>query len=519
MKRILVTVDETKGVIHPELHSQFIEFLGGCINDGIWVGEASEIPNYEGLRKDVVNALKELEPPVIRWPGGCYADVYHWRDGIGNKEGRPVTYNENFGTFELEDNKFGTHEFMKFCRLVGAKSWLNVNMMSGSIKEMREWMEYCNRKEPTTLAQERGKNGSAEAFGVEYWGIGNEVWSGGGMMTARQYADEYRKYAMGVPFFDKFGEKPKIEMKRIASGPDGNKPDERVRWTKEFFQALSEYRMPPTYGYDLHYYNWNLKNLDQSELEFDRGGWDEVIQGCLELEQVIKEQYALVQEGISGCNEPNLPFSSEERQCHLIVGEWGNWHGSAFKSRPVLYQQCTMRDAITTALTLDIFHRNCERVRLACVAQSVNVLNSLFLTEGRKFVKTPNYDVFEMYKIHRGAQMVPLKEDNAADGIYTFISRKGDMVNVNLVNTDFSMEKEVCLVFQKDLQFIRAVTLSGDSPNAYNSFDNPDRVRAKEGREPIKGKAGFRILLPEASVNVYQFEVIVREDFDGKKDE
>ena len=169
--------------IYPELQGHFIEFLGSCIYDGIWVGEDSEIPNYHGIRKDLVDAFQKLHPPVIRWPGGCYADVYHWRNGIGPRENRPVTYNENFGTFETDPNQFGTHEMMEFCEMIGAKPWFNINMMTGSPAEMREWMEYCNRRESTTLTRERKVNGHEAPFQVEYWGIGNEVWDGGGKMT------------------------------------------------------------------------------------------------------------------------------------------------------------------------------------------------------------------------------------------------------------------------------------------------------------------------------------------------
>ena len=180
MQKITVSKLAGEKYIYPELQGHFIEFLGSCIYDGIWVGEDSEIPNYHGIRKDLVDAFQKLHPPVIRWPGGCFADVYHWRNGIGPREQRPVTYNENFGTFETDPNQFGTHEMMEFCEMIGAKPWFNINMMTGSPSEMREWMEYCNRKEPTALSQERKTNGHEKPFEIEYWGIGNEVWDGGG---------------------------------------------------------------------------------------------------------------------------------------------------------------------------------------------------------------------------------------------------------------------------------------------------------------------------------------------------
>jgi alpha-N-arabinofuranosidase len=511
MNKVILHIDRERGIIAPELHGQFIEFLGSCIYDGIWVGEDSEIPNYEGLRKEIVDGFKELEPPIIRWPGGCYADTYHWRSGVGKREERPVTYNENFGTFEIDTNQFGTHEFMKLCQLVGAKPWLNINLLSGSVAEMRDWMEYCNRKDATVVAQERAENGSKEAFDVEYWGIGNEVWGGGGTMTPETYALEYRKYATAFPSFasvDNFFTKPPV-MKRIASGPDGNKPKERVAWTKDFFREMAKYRQVAVDAYDLHFYNWNMKNPGQSEIEFNEAEWYEVIGSCFELEDVIKEQYALIQEGMRLYPEAEGFFKSPEAKCDLIIGEWGNWHAAAFTNRPALYQQCTMRDAITTALTLDIFHRNADLVKLACVAQSVNVLNSLFLTEGEKCLRTPNYDVFLMYKAHRGGRVLELEDTNKCElgGVYTVASRKQDFINISLVNTNMRKLQEVEIDFGTLVVCIKVECLEGDNPNAYNSFEQPNRIRKKEVEAPKGKESTFKLTLPAASVSFYQFKI------------
>ncbi|HWT73118.1 MAG TPA: alpha-L-arabinofuranosidase C-terminal domain-containing protein [Mobilitalea sp.] len=510
MDKLIVHIDEQKGLIHPELHGQFIEFLGSCIYDGIWVGENSEIPNYDGLRKDVVDGLKELAPPIIRWPGGCYADTYHWRSGIGKREERPVTYNENFGTFEIDTNQFGTHEFMKLCQMVEAKPWLNINMLSGSVAEMREWMEYCNRSEATALAKEREANGTKEPFGVEYWGIGNEVWAGGGTMTAEAYGSEYRKYATAFPSFatveTMFDHQP--FMKRIASGPDGNKPKERVAWTRDFFGELSKYRQPIVDAYDLHFYNWNVKNIGISETEFDETQWYEVINSCFELEEVIKEQYELIQEGLKGYPAEEGFFKGAEAKCELIVGEWGNWHAAAFTNRPALYQQCTMRDAITTALTLDIFHRNSDLVRMACLAQTVNVLNSLFLTEGSKCLRTPNYDVFLMYRAHQGGRGLEIEQKNSGDEneVYAFASKKEEVILVNLVNTNMKLQKIMEIDFGAEVEFLDAEVLAGDMPNAYNSFEQPDRIRKKKAKAPEQNGSINKLILPATSVSVYRFK-------------
>ena len=488
--------------IYPELQGHFIEFLGSCIYDGIWVGEDSEIPNYHGIRKDLVDAFQKLHPPVIRWPGGCYADVYHWRNGIGPRENRPVTYNENFGTFETDPNQFGTHEMMEFCEMIGAKPWFNINMMTGSPAEMREWMEYCNRQESTTLTRERKVNGHEAPFQVEYWGIGNEVWDGGGKMTPQMYANEYRKFTSSCPSFGS-GDQA-FPPKCIASGPDGNKPKERVAWTKDFFKEMGKYRMPSLYGYDLHFYNWNLKQL-QTEKKFDEKQWYDVINGCKELENVIHEQRRLIDAGLETLPKPEGPFQAAPRKCELIVGEWGNWHSSAFNARPALYQQCTMRDAVTTALTLDIFHRNTGDVRMACVAQSVNVLNSLFLTDGEHCILTPNYDVFDMYQVHQGAYTLGFEEKNKDPEVCIFASIKNDDIYVNLVNTSYSESKKIELKFKQCPEFVEAKTLYSKDPQNYNDAKHPNRVRCKEGKAPAREKDSFQIALPAASVSVYHF--------------
>jgi alpha-N-arabinofuranosidase len=505
-------------VIAPELHSQFIEFLGTCISEGIWVGKDSKIPNYNGMRKDVVDALKKLQPPVIRWPGGCYADMYHWRDGVGPN--RKVTWNENFGTYEQEKNEFGTDEFMELCERVGAKPWLNVNMLTGSTREMVEWAEYCNRREDTEISRERAANGHPKAYDVEFWGIGNEVWCGGGNYTAESYADDYRKYATAMPGFKPnipFVESEGIDMKFIASGPDGNKPIERVNWTRDFFAALGKYRMPKLDAFDLHFYNWNLKDFNQPETEFNEDDWYFVINGSLELEEVIKEQYALIDEGIKNLPEPEGDLPSAVPSCKLVIGEWGNWHGKAFLNRPALYQQCTMRDALTTAITLDIFHRNCDIIDLACVAQTVNVLNSLILTEGEHTILTPNYYVFDMYRVHRGAKLLDIDistekigtdKDKQVDKIYALASEKDGVINVNLINTSMTDADSVTLELPKGVSYAGGQILCGETVDTYNSVENPDAIVTKEAKEPVSDADGsWSIEIPAASVAVYSFKL------------
>ncbi|WP_201774799.1 hypothetical protein [Demequina salsinemoris] len=288
-----VSIDPTQTIatIRPALHGQFIEFLGECIDGGIWVGPDSDVQHTDGIRQGVLDALRELEPPVLRWPGGCYADTYHWREGIGPRDQRPTTFNENFGTYELDDHSFGTDEYLRLCEAIGSQPWINVNMMTGTPAEAKDWMEYCNRASGTELADLRAANGHAEPYDVSLWGIGNEPWGGGGIMTAPGYVDAYRAFASAMPrFTGSVFETPRTYA--IASGPDGNKPKERVAWTKDFFSALNEYRQPPIHGYDLHFYNWNIDHEADTPTDFDEAGWDRVIAGCLELEDVIVEQWA-----------------------------------------------------------------------------------------------------------------------------------------------------------------------------------------------------------------------------------
>lgn len=504
MQKIFVDSGERLGHIHKELHGQFIEALGGCIYDGIWVGQDSAVPDIHGLRREFVEAFREIAPPLIRWPGGCYADTYHWRDGIGPREKRPVRYNENFGTFELDRNEFGTHEFMDLCRLTGAEPWLNVNMLSGSVQEMKDWMEYCNRDDNTDLKKERERNGAGEPFRVAYWGIGNEPWAGGGNYTAHSYVDEYRKYASAAPSFRKSAEcPPDVPLRPILAGPDGNKEKERVAWTKDVFRALSEYRLPPLYGMDLHFYNWNISDMDDTDVSFDEKGWYRVVEGCLELESVIGEQYSLIQQGIQGLPKPEGAFGQPEPSCALLIGEWGNWHGSAFTSRPALFQQVTMRDAVTTALTLDIFHRNCTKVRAACVAQTVNVLNALFLAEGEHFLKTPNYDVFKMYMVHRDAELLGCRQQEGP--IHALASQKDGIISVNAVNTSYGAAETMELMLPDGCSFLGGETLSSERPQDFNSWEQPDRIRAREAVAPAFDGSGWEAELPPASVNVFRF--------------
>ena len=257
-------------------------------------------------------------------------------------------------------------------------------------------------------------------------------------------------------------------------------------------------------GYDLHFYNWNLENFEQKETEFDERDWDLVITGCLELDEVIQEQAALIREGIEALPEEEGFFKTPKPDCDLIIGEWGNWHGAAFSNRPALYQQCTMRDAITTALTLDILHKNCESVKMACVAQTVNVLNSLFLTEGETCILTPNYDVFNMYKVHReGLGLETVGE--TSDKTFIFASEKEEGIFVNLINADMEKDQEIVIAFSDEVQYVSGQILESEDPHDCNTKEEPDKIREKTGKAPSRRENDFAVRLPKASIQVMHF--------------
>ena len=280
---ITVHLQQPIATIQPQLHGQFIEHLGTCIYDGIWVGEQSSIPNINGIRRSVVEALQQLHPPVIRWPGGCFADGYHWEDGIGPRDQRPVRVANRWGLDEIEPNGFGTHEFLDLCRLVGAEPWFNGNLGGGTPRELSEWVEYCNYAGTTTITQRRVANGAPEPFGVRFWGIGNESWECGGKFHPETYADAYKRFESHFPRFE--GQ----PLFLIACGPDGNKPQENAAWTEGFFTRLREWRWPRIHGYDAHFYTWNMRFADMqavagSATEYSVDQWYQLIADSLEIE-------------------------------------------------------------------------------------------------------------------------------------------------------------------------------------------------------------------------------------------
>jgi len=495
--RVVVIPDEVIGTINPNLYGHFAEHLGGCIYEGIWVGEDSPIPNRGGIRLDVVEALRRIRPPVIRWPGGCFADDYHWRDGIGPREQRPRRL--NIWWDDIETNQFGTHEFIRFCRMVGAEPYICGNVGSGSPRELRDWVEYCNYPVGTTLSDERAANGDPEPLDVRYWGIGNENWGCGGGFTPEEYAAAYRRFAT---YLHPLQREP---LTLIACGPSGND----TAWTQRFLERVTdgtrERRGLPFQGYAAHYYCGTAGTAT----EYSTGQWYHLLDRALEMETLVRQQRAI------------LDGYDPDRKVGLIVDEWGAWHPAEEGINPRhLYQQNTQRDALVAALTLDIFNRHADKVAMANIAQTINVLQAMLLTHGERMLTTPTYHVYAMYAEHQGNRAVrALFADDTIDWADAEADTSGSIpqltgsaslgdgaLTVSLVNThaDEPLDATLVLYGYKGTVETRT-TLAADDIHAHNTFETPDRVAPRVDHPNLTisaGESGVSLTLPSASVTV-----------------
>lgn len=490
-------------VIHPEVYGHFSEHIGGVIYGGVWVGEDSEIPNIHGYRRDLVELFAKIKPPVLRWPGGCFAETYDWMDGIGPRAHRPTRVNWWYNwDGKTESNEFGTHEFIGFCRLVGAKPYFAANATTVGPMKVRNWIEYCNfPPQSTTLAALREKNGSREPFDVEYWGIGNENWGGGGNMTPEDYCGEFRKYAMVASSVGK-------GCKFIACGPNGND----LSWTRRFMEKFCDRQHPGERsllsGLSVHYYCGTAGEA----LSFDQAQWYELLKKATYMENVIVDQRGL------------LDAYDPERKIGLVVDEWGCWHreGSGpSKGKNLFEQQSTMRDALVAAITLNIFNNHSDVVHMANVAQLVNNLHSLFLTSGADTVATPNYHVFDMMKEHQGARslrvFVDAGEREGVKEVSASASLKDGRLLVTLVNTSFDAPQTLEL----DLGGLtpgpkakRAVLVA--APDACNTIESPESVRPVYDEIGVGG-GRMALTLPGASVTCLTFDILDDERGDERR--
>lgn len=389
MAKITVNFNNSCGTIAPELYGHFSELIGGVFYDGLWVGEDSKIDNIHGFRKSIVESFKKIAPPVLRWPGGCFAETYDWRDGIGPREHRPRRVNWwYYCDGRIEANQIGTHEFMSLCRLVGAEPYLAANMTSVTPMHVRDWIEYCNMPAgTTTLADERAANGDAEPFNVRYWGIGNENWGGGGQMTPEHCADEFIRFTtVSRPLMP-------LNLRFIMCGANGHDLD----WTRRLMKqwASRPWYETPAWGVSVHYYNNALSGKD--DVRFDEAGWYDELFRADYMRHIVDDHRAVMDE------------YDPERKLKMVVDEWGNWHidgTGPSKGYNLFEQQSNMRDAAVAAMTLNLFNNRCDVVGMANVAQLCNNLHSLYLAGGEHVVETPNYHVFDMFQGHKGGKQI-----------------------------------------------------------------------------------------------------------------
>jgi alpha-N-arabinofuranosidase len=450
-------------VINRNIYGQFTEHLGHCIYGGIWVGEDSPIPNTRGIRNDVVAALKRAQVPVVRWPGGCFADEYHWKDGIGPKEQRPKMINTHWGGV-VENNHFGTHEFMDFCAQVGCEPYITGNLGSGTVQEMMEWVEYMTSDADSPMANLRRQNGRAEPWKLKYFAIGNEAWGCGGDMRPEFYADNFRRYNTFLKNY------PGNKLYRIACGPS----EDDYKWT-DTVMAIAGAKMN---GLSMHYYtlptgNWKDKG---SATQFDEAEWFSTLRRTLRMDELITKHSAIMDK------------YDPQKKVGLIVDEWGTWYNVEPGTNPgFLFQQNTLRDAIVAGLNFHIFQRHADRVVMANIAQLVNVLQSLILTDGPKMTVTPTYHVFEMFKVHQDATSLPVDLQTPA---YTFggesipavsasASRDASgRIHLSLVNADPRHGAHLaCALDGRALGAITGRVLTADTMQAHNTFDHPDAVQ------------------------------------------
>ncbi len=497
--RLVIHADQPGAEISRNIYGQFSEHLGHCIYGGIWVGEDSPIPNTRGIRDDVVAALKKIQVPVVRWPGGCFADEYHWMDGIGTPTNRPSMINTHWGGV-TENNHFGTHEFMDFCNQSGAAPYICGNVGSGTVQEMMELVEYMTSDADSPMANLRRQNGREQPWKVPYFAVGNESWGCGGNMTAEFYADNFSRYNTFVK------NHPGNNIYRVASG--GLESD--YHWTEVLMKQNVDrlkHGGQAMNGFSLHYYtlptgNWSHKG---SATDFDEAEWFNTF------------QHALVMDGLVTKHSAIMDKYDPQKKIGLIVDEWGAWYDVEPGTNPgFLYQQNTLRDALVAGVTLNIFNNHADRVKMANIAQMINVLQAMILTDNEKMTVTPSYWVFEMDTVHHDATLLPGElqsvdyafGDKTIPAVSASASRdKAGRIHVTLCNLNPNQSIEVPC----ELQGAKATKLSGriltaPEMNAHNTFDQPDNVKPTEFNAFKLTDNGFVTTLPAKSVVVLEVE-------------
>jgi alpha-L-arabinofuranosidase len=492
--KITLHADKGQDTISKNIYGHFAEHLGHGIYGGFYVGDDNKkIPNKDGVRLDVINALKKLKIPVLRWPGGCFADTYHWKDGVGAKDKRPSMLNIWWGNVK-EDNSFGTNEFLNMCEELNTEPYISVNVGSGTVQDVADWVKYVDHKEGTSpMTDLREKNGRTKPWHVKYWGVGNEAWGCGGNMTAEYYANVYRQYAT---FMTNWNNTDRIF--RIASGSSGSD----YHWTEVLMRDIPLNMLE---GVALHHYSvidWSKKG---SATNFSEDQYFKTMQ-----QASLMEEYVTKHSEIMDKYDP-------KKKVALVVDEWGGWYDvEPGTNGAFLYQQNTMRDAMIAGLTLNIFNNHCERVRMANIAQCINVLQAVVLTNEEKIVLTPTYHVMEMYNVHQDALMLPLEvtsndytlADKKLKAISASASRnKNGVVHISIVNIDAKNSQEVSI----DITGVAAKSMTGrilrsEKLQDYNSFDNPDKVKPAPFNGATISGSTLTLKMPAFSVAVLELK-------------
>ncbi len=488
--RVQLEPEKAKDIINRNIYGHFAEHLGRCIYGGLYVGDQEKkIPQQNGVRLDVVDALKKLKVPVLRWPGGCFADTYHWKEGVGPKDKRRAIENTSWGGVR-EDNSFGTHEFLDLCEKLGAEPYLAINMGSGTVQEAVEWVHYVNHPNGVSqITDWRKANGRDKPWNVKYWGVGNESWDCGGAMTADYYVNEYKKYAtLMTSYANSEG------LFRIAVGPGS----EDYAWTETVMREVPLRRIE---GLSIHHYSvieWTKKG---SATQFSEEEYFRTMEQAWRMERIVTK------------NKEVMDKYDPQKKVALIVDEWGGWYDVEPGTNPAfLYQQNSMRDAMIAGLSLNIFQNHCDRVRMANIAQLINVLQAVILTDKEKILLTPTYHVMEMYNVHQDATMIPIQvisneyrwKEKSIKSISASASRNSaGVTHISLVNMDPNQAQTI----EIGLGSISAKNVTGrildsEKMQDHNSFTELEKVKPVAFTGAVLNNNQLKVTLPAGSVVV-----------------
>lgn len=481
----------SKTIIDKNIYGHFAEHLGTCIYGGFYVGENSKlVPHTEGVRNDVIAALKKLKVPVLRWPGGCFADTYHWKDGVGPKEKRPTIVNQWWGGV-TEDNSFGTHDFLNMCEAIGSEPYLAGNIGSGTVQEMADWVQYVNFNGVSPMSKWRQENGRDSAWGVRYWGVGNEAWGCGGNMVPEYYANEYRKYATFMNNYDN------AKVFRIASGASSGD----LNWTEVLMKNIPLHMVE---GIALHHYaitSWSKKG---ASINFPEDEYAATMRVTYEMDDLIRKHSAI------------MDRYDPKKRVALVVDEWGTWYDPLPGTNPgFLQQQNTMRDAMVAGVTLNIFNNHADRVRMANLAQTINVLQAVILTDKEKLLLTPTFHVMEMYNVHQDAQLVPVsftspvyargKDTLDAVSVSASVDKSGK-THISIVNIDPNKKQDIQINIGMAVKTVTGRILQSAKIQDHNTFDQPEKVKPVNFTGAKMNGKQLSLSAPPASVIVLELQ-------------